>query len=182
VPADDKKRKAVSRLKIYPNVEFGSMKMKLKTITVLLITAAALAGIWTDAGAGDRVQAISEKELQELMEGREAKAVLVAVASWCRPCRKELPALNRLFEKYRDQGLSVAAISVDAEGPHVMQPIVDQLALTFPVYWTGQQALRDYNIVAVPTVFIIKNGKTVERLLGQRSEKFLEKKIQKLLE
>jgi thiol-disulfide isomerase/thioredoxin len=156
--------------------------MKLKTISVLLITAAVLAGIWTEAAAGDRVRAISEKELQQLMEGSGGKSVLVAVASWCSPCRKELPALNRLFEKYREQGLSVAAISVDAAGPEAMQPIVDQLALKFPVYWTGETALRDYNIVAVPTLFIIKDGRTVERLLGQRSEKFLEKKIQKLLE
>ena len=160
--------------------------MKIGRFLALAAAVAIFAisiGSGAEALAGEQVEALSSQELKALMEGKEAESVLVvAVASWCSPCRRELPALNRLFEKYRNQGLSVAAISVDAEGPQAMQPIVDQLSLDFPVYWTGETALRDYNIIAVPTLFIIKDGRTMERLLGQRSEKFLEKKIQKLLE
>jgi thiol-disulfide isomerase/thioredoxin len=159
--------------------------MKFRGLWIVAAAAGIFAvsiGMRAEAIAGNPVQSISSQELKLLMEGKEGKSLLVAVASWCSPCRKELPALNRLFEKYRDRGLSVAAISVDVEGPHAMQPIVDQLGLKFPVYWTGEKALRDYRIVAVPTVFIIKNGETVERFLGQRSEKFLEEKIKALLE
>jgi thiol-disulfide isomerase/thioredoxin len=154
-----------------------------------MVTALALAGVLTFGGTAaqaaspNQVVSVSAEELQALMEGNgEGRHLLVAVASWCSPCRKELPALNRLFKKYRDRGLSVAAVSLDAGGPEDMQPVVDELKLTFPVYWSGPSAAKKYNIIGVPTLFLIKDGKTVEKLIGQRPEKFLEEKIQKLLE
>jgi thiol-disulfide isomerase/thioredoxin len=166
-----------------PDAEAGLMNRKW------MVTALALAGVLIMAGTGvqavspNPVVSISAEELQALMEGNgEGRHLLVAVASWCSPCRKELPALNRLFEKYRNRGLSVAAVSLDAGGPEDMQPVVDELKLTFPVYWSGPDAAKKYNIIGVPTLFLIKGGKTVEKLIGQRSEKFLEEKIQKLLE
>jgi len=157
--------------------------MKYKTIT-MAIAAMVLAALTTAGGYADGknpVTAISADQLDELMEGDNGRHLLVAVASWCSPCRKELPALNRLFDKYREQGLSVVAVSLDADGPEAMQPVVDELDLTFPVYWSGPKPARKYNIIGVPTVFLIKDGKTVEKVIGQRSEKFLEEKIKMLL-
>ena len=159
------------------------MKRKWVTTALALASVLMLAATGGQAASPNPVVSVSAEELQALMEGNgEGRHLLVAVASWCSPCRKELPALNRLFEKYRERGLSVAAVSLDAGGPEDMQPVVDELKLTFPVYWSGPKAARKYNIIGVPTLFLIKDGKTVEKLIGQRPEKFLEEKVQKLLE
>ena len=157
------------------------MKCKAMTVAIAAITFAALPVVGGYAGVKNPVEAISADQLDELMEGDNGRHLLVAVASWCSPCRKELPALNRLFDKYREQGLSVVAVSLDADGPEAMQPVVDELDLTFPVYWSGPKPARKYNIIGVPTVFLIKDGKTVEKVIGQRSEKVLEEKIKALL-
>ena len=161
--------------------------MKIQSITVALtaISMAALVMLGAEGQAAPRneVVPISAEQLKALMQGEEnGPHLLVAVASWCGPCRKELPVINRLFQKYRSQGLSVAAVSLDADGPKAMQPVVDELKLAFPVYWSGPKPARKYNIIGVPTLFLIKNGKTVEKVIGQRSEKILEEKVRALLE
>ena len=158
-------------------MNLSQMALRAAVIGALLLTTNG-----TMAAAQNPVVSITAKELQALMEGSGGgRHLLVAVASWCSPCRKELPALNRLFEKYRDRGLSLTAVSLDAGGPEDMQPVVDELKLTFPVYWSGPKAAGKYKIIGVPTLFVIKDGKTVEKIIGQRSEKVLEQKIKKLL-
>jgi thiol-disulfide isomerase/thioredoxin len=161
--------------------------MKNKSTAMVLVAVAVVAwgltGVRAQATSQNKVAEISAEQLQALMQGKEnGRHLLVAVASWCGPCRKELPVINRLFKKYQSRGLSVAAVSLDADGPKAMQPVVDELGLTFPVYWSGPKPARKYNIFGVPTLFLIKNGETVEKIIGQRSEKFLEEKIKQLME
>ncbi len=152
-------------------------------LTAILLPAAILFGAGVQAASRNAVVPISAEQLATLMQGEEnGRHLLVAVASWCSPCRKELPVIDRLFQKYRSRGLSVVAVSLDADGPEAMQPVVDELKLTFPVYWSGPKPARKYNIIGVPTLFLIKDGETVEKLIGQRTEKFLEERIVKLLE
>ncbi len=158
------------------------MRIRSLLMAVVMVAVSALLGNGACAASENPVVSISAAELQALMEGKSGRHLLVAVASWCSPCRKELPALNRLFDKYRSRGLSIAAVSLDADGPEAMQPVVDELKLKFPVYWAGPKAFRKYHVIGVPTLFLIKNGKTVEKLIGQRPEKILEQKIKRLLE
>jgi hypothetical protein len=54
--------------------------------------------------------------------------------------------------------------------------------VTFPVYWVKGGAAGKYQIYGIPMILLIKNGEIVDRIPGQRSEKFLEKKIEGLLE
>jgi len=119
--------------------------------------------------------------LDQLMRDPENQCLIVAMAAWCGPCRKELPTLIKLFEKYEDKGLKMVGISLDANGPEAMQKILDKARVNFPVYWVGVDVAHEFNIYAIPMIFFIKNGQVVDKLPGQRSEKFLDKKIQKLL-
>jgi len=130
----------------------------------------------------NKVGQLSEDEFESRMKDTSCKCLIVAMAAWCKPCRKELPVLDRLYKKYRDRGLRVVGISLDESGPKAMQPIVDRLNVTFSVYWVGDDAIDDYDIYAVPMLFFIKDGKKVEQVVGQRSEKFLREKIEALLE
>jgi len=145
-------------------------------VLVFLLNTLALA-------AEDRIviEEMDAAGLEQLMQDPNNQGLIVAMAAWCGPCRKELPTLIKLFEKYEDKGLKIVGISVDANGPEALQKIIDKAHVNFPVYWVGVDMAHQYNIYAIPMIFFIKNGQVVEKLPGQRSEEFLEQKIQTLL-
>ncbi|MGD8343734.1 MAG: TlpA family protein disulfide reductase [Desulfobacterales bacterium] len=147
---------------------------------VLLVIV--FASINVNADAGVTVEKISESALDELIQSNNAKMVITFMAAWCGPCIDELPSLNRLSNKYNSRGLKFIGISIDIEGPRAMQPIIDKLKVGFPVYWYGESAVKKFSIFAIPMIFLVKNGQIVKKLPGRRSERDLEKKIQKFLE
>ena len=103
------------------------------------------------------------------------------MAAWCGPCIDELPVLNKLYKKYKTQGLNLIGISIDLEGPHAMQPIIDKLKIGFPVYWYGESAVEKFSIYAIPMIYLVKDGQIVEKLPGRRPGRELDKKIRKFL-
>lgn len=147
-------------------------------ITTLIFCVSAIA----HAGPENKVGRLSEEQFAALMKDKSCRCLIVAMAAWCKPCRKELPILDRLFKEYRDRGLRVVGISLDDSGPKAMQPIVDRLKVTFPVYWVSEDTIEDYDIYAVPMLFFIRDGEKIEKVVGQRSEKFLKEKIETLLQ
>jgi len=135
----------------------------------------------TAASAAVTIQKISEPALDELINTRNHKMVVTFMAAWCGPCIDELPVLNKLYQKYKDQGLKLIGISIDLAGPRAMQPIIDKLKVGFPVYWYGESAVQKFSIYAIPMIFWVKDGRIVEKLPGRRSGKELEKKIREFL-
>jgi len=82
-------------------------------------------------------------------------------ATWCEPCREEMPSMERLHQAYKDRGLVVLAISLDSQGASVVKPFVKRFALTFPIGLDPKMAVREtYGVWAVPSTFLIdRNGK-----------------------
>ncbi|MGH7413039.1 MAG: TlpA disulfide reductase family protein [Candidatus Rokuibacteriota bacterium] len=91
-------------------------------------------------------------------------------ATWCEPCREEMPSMERLHRAYKDRGLVVLAISLDSQGASVVKPFVKQFKLTFPVGLDPRMAVRDaYGVWAVPSTFIIdRQGRRVLFANGAR--------------
>ena len=151
----------------------------------LIFTAALLfiisLSINIDAGSGVTIQKISESALDELINANNNKILITFIAAWCGPCIDELPALNKLYRKYKNQGLKLIGVSIDMEGPKAMQPIIDKLHVSFPVYWYGESAVQKFSLFAIPMIFLVKDGQIVEKLPGRRSEKELNKKIREFL-
>ena len=133
------------------------------------------------AQAGITVQPIGETALDELINNQNEALIVSFMAAWCGPCIDELPALNNLYRKYKDQGLKMIGISIDLEGAVAMQPAVNKLKIEFPVYWFGEKAIQKFNLTAIPLLLVIKRGKIVERLPGRRPDKFLEQKVKALI-
>ena len=78
-------------------------------------------------------------------------------ATWCDPCREEMPSLERLYREYRDRGLRVVAISIDDGGQvDLINEFVSEHGLTFIVLHDPKGAImRQYPVRGVPQTFLI---------------------------
>ena len=127
------------------------------------------------------IRKIDESALDELIGAKNNRIVVDFMAAWCQPCIQELPDLNRLHNKYKNQGFNLIGISIDLEGPEAVQPILNQLGINFPVYWYGEKAIAKYNLTAIPMLLFVKQGIIVERLRGKPPAAYLDKKIRDFL-
>ncbi len=99
-----------------------------------------------------------------------AKVVLLNFwATWCPPCRKEMPAMEQLYRAYRDRGLVVLAVSQDQAPLATVRRFAEELKLSFPV-WHERDGLvgRQYSVPGVPTSYLIgRDGRIAYRVLGE---------------
>jgi peroxiredoxin len=81
-------------------------------------------------------------------------------ATWCGPCRQEMPALNALYEKYRSAGFMLFGVNVDGESANAAQ-MADRLKVSYPILFdTDKRASALYRIDAMPmTVLVDRDGK-----------------------
>jgi len=91
-------------------------------------------------------------------------------ATFCAPCRDEMPALERLWQRYRDDGLVVVAIAADRGNIDVVREFARQTAITFPVLHDAAGTVRDrYEVTALPMTYVIgRDGKISGRAIGTR--------------
>ena len=104
-------------------------------------------------------------------------------ATWCPPCRQEVPHFVALQSKYRDQGLEVVGLSLDKGGASVVKPFVDEYNVNYKMLIATDETASSYGgITGIPTTFVIdKNGKVVKRFLGYTDPEVFEETIRPLL-
>lgn len=79
-------------------------------------------------------------------------------ATWCPPCRAEMPELNEYYLKYRDQGFNILAVEAGGSRSEV-QSFVDQLGLEFTVLLDpGNLALQTFQNASLPNTYVIGRG------------------------
>ena len=103
-------------------------------------------------------------------------------ATWCGPCRFEIPDLIDLQEKYNGD-LVVLGVSLDYDGPSVVPQFAESLGISYPVlYGNGQVAHRYGGVTGIPTTFVIDRDLNVyKRYIGYRPQTVFEKDIQDLI-
>jgi peroxiredoxin len=91
-------------------------------------------------------------------------------ATWCEPCREELPTIQRLYESLKGKGIEVVAISIDRGNVDKVQKFVDDYHLTFPILLDpSQKVRRNYYILGLPTSYLIDSkGKLRGYVSGPR--------------
>ena len=97
------------------------------------------------------------------------KVVLVNVwATWCPPCRKEMPSMQKLYDKFKGGNFEILAVSIDSQGREVVAPLIEKMNLTFPALLDPGETIKPlYGITGVPESFIIdKDGVLVEKIIG----------------
>jgi peroxiredoxin len=110
---------------------------------------------------------INGKEVS--LSDHRGKVVLVNVwATWCPPCRQEMPSMQSLYEKFKDENFKILAVSIDSEGRAAVAPFMLKMNLTFPALLDPGETIRPlYGITGVPESFIIdKQGILVEKIIG----------------
>ena len=86
------------------------------------------------------------------------KVVLLNVwATWCHPCRDEIPELQALHERYAARGLELVGVSVDAESADdAIRSFMHDFRMTYPVWRDpGERVSAQFHIVGVPATFLI---------------------------
>jgi len=119
-----------------------------------------------------------------LQEQRGRVVMVNFWATWCGPCRVEMPHLARLYEKYRASGFQLLGVNID-EDPSQAAAVANKLGLRFPVLLdTEKKVSKLYDLSTMPsTVLIDRDGKVryVHRGYRDGYEDTYEKQIRELL-
>jgi peroxiredoxin len=146
--------------------------------------------------ASNSSEAVSEKEkladfsLKTLngetvnLRSLEGKKVVVVNfwATWCGPCRHEIPDFNNVYSRYRERGVEILGISVDQSPETEVPPFLRTNPIDYPVLAGSPELAYQYGVRGFPTTFIIaRSGRVAKRIIGPMTAATLEAELEKLL-
>lgn len=107
-------------------------------------------------------------------------------ATWCAPCRAEMPSMERVWQDYRERGFRIAAVSVDAGNPDQVHDFAEELDLTFDLLHDRSGLIQQrYRMIGVPQSFLLDRDGTIRFVaLGEEDWSSAEhrRRIEALLE
>jgi thiol-disulfide isomerase/thioredoxin len=111
------------------------------------------------------------------------RPVLINIwATWCSPCREEMPSMDALYKDYSVKGLAIVAIATDAGGEAVVAPFMQAHGLTLPVLLDPQNMVgTQLQVPGIPTSYLLdKQGRVIDLVIGARD--WHSRQIQHLIE
>ncbi|MBV1906704.1 MAG: TlpA family protein disulfide reductase [Pseudomonadales bacterium] len=131
----------------------NSIKLVFAAALVFFSLASNAAGV-QDTAPDFTLKNLEGKNLR-LQEFRGQVVLLNFWASWCGPCRQEMPLLDRIHQRYEDAGFSVVAVNVEGEKAPA-QALAKETGVSFPVLIdTDQKVSEQYNLEAMPSSVLI---------------------------
>ncbi|MBV8969177.1 MAG: TlpA family protein disulfide reductase [Verrucomicrobia bacterium] len=123
-------------------------------------------------------------KITKLSDFRGKVVILNFWATWCPPCREEIPGFIKLQNEYSASGLVVVGASVDSQGPEVVKSFVTQHGINYPIVMAHTKVVADYGgIKFIPTTFVIdRQGNIVQTYHGLHSTGTFESAIKPLLD
>jgi len=160
------------------------MLRRLTLLALLLAAANAGAALTPNAPAPDFTLRSLEGGNLRLAEQRGQVVLVNFWATWCGPCKQEMPHLNRLYDKYRASGFVLLGVNVD-EDPRQAAGTASKLGMHFPVLFDADKSVsRLYDLQSMPaTVLIDRDGRVRYLHRGYRDglEQSYEKQIRELV-
>ncbi|MEE8205469.1 MAG: redoxin domain-containing protein, partial [Nitrospinaceae bacterium] len=133
-------------------------------------------GVDTEKSAvGFKAPAFTVRNLKgnrvQLADHKGKVVILNLWATWCGPCRVEMPGLENLYRRYRSEGLEILAVSLDKGSSDKVQTFADQYRLSFPVLLDSDgQVESRYHTLTIPTTYVIdKKGMVVAEVDGAKN-------------
>lgn len=128
---------------------------------------------------------LSDLRKDPARKGANRVVLLDFWATWCPPCRKATPHLQKLHEKYGNKGLVVVGLALDKGGADDVKPFVKKHKLTYTILVdSSSKVARQYGVRGIPTAYIIDKKGVIRNIHVGYSpglEKDLEKEVQALL-
>jgi peroxiredoxin len=141
--------------------------------------------IGTKAAEFSLINLVGEEVTSEQFEGKVV--ILNFWATWCGPCRFEIPDFIKIYKKYQKDGLEIVGIAVSSGSAVQIQKFVDKWGINYPVLTGDEKYLQDLankygGIFGIPTTFLIdRKGVIREKWIGARTEKVFLAAIEKCL-
>ena len=158
-------------------------KQKFKYVCLAFLFTLIIFTFSTNSHAGDSIKKIALSELKTVLENNKGKVVILDLwATWCPPCRKEIPGFINLYNKYKGNGVEIIGIAFDENGVEVVPPFIKKTGINYSVYLDGGDIAEAFDLQAYPTTVIYgKDGKVANKHIGFVSEKEFEDEIGELL-
>ncbi len=109
--------------------------------------------------------------VKRLSDFRGKVVLLNFWATWCPPCRAEMPSMEILYQAYNDQGFELLAVSSDVQGAAIVQPFMEKYRLSFPTLLDMSGRVNGmYGVRSIPTSYVLdRQGRVVSREMGARN-------------
>jgi peroxiredoxin len=91
-------------------------------------------------------------------------------ATWCPPCRLEMPSMERLYQTFKETAFAMLAVSIDRQGVEAVKPFMAELQLTLPVLLDQKsEVARQYGLRGLPMTYLIDpDGRLIGAAVGGR--------------
>lgn len=137
-----------------------------RLIGLLLLLAAMIPAAAADRPAPDYSARTLGRRDQVSLASLRGRVVLVNTwATWCAPCRQEMPAFEALYRRYREQGLQVIAVNIDeGEADSEVERYVTAVGVSFPIWRDPENRFaKHFRVLGVPETFLIDRAGKIRR-------------------
>lgn len=154
---------------------------------VLLIAAALVAFVIGAAINSARVSTVnkvdtllnaqlltSENNIETVSQHLAKYTLINFWASWCSPCRREMPLFQAVYERQKEQGFQIIGIAID--NPDKAEPLLDSMSISYPILYAAQTGmtlmeLSGNEVGAMPySILVDQNGNVIDQKLGEIHE------------
>lgn len=149
----------------------------MKKLALALLFVLALPLVALEADAGD-VPALNNQGLKALLEKNRGKVIMLNFfATWCPPCRAEIPEIAQLRKAWPEDKLLIIGLAVDETSAPV-PAFLKKLGANYPVYMAGKEVTDAWNVTSVPhNAFMAPDGRLIISEPGMADAKVLEQVV-----
>jgi thiol-disulfide isomerase/thioredoxin len=111
---------------------------------------------------------LADGKAKSLADYKGQVVLLNVWATWCAPCRVEIPSIEHLYQELGPEGLKVVAVSIDEAGPEVVREFARERGVSFEILLNPSRTIeRIYQTTGVPESFVInRHGVIVKKVIG----------------